>query len=701
MIALIRALLNQNLLNSTPTHGIHQEAPEVKNQPSQTQEADEAQPPQEAFAVQELGATVCVMSWSRIPTSRRWRQGISGLLAVLIATATGEAFAAPKSGRKPLTTPAPAAKPPAGQRLPASDDLYEGTVAPLKSAAPRPGAENALVAPLSPGTKYADAWPSERRKPEADLQLTRDAENRALAIAAFAEGQTADERGDPDKAIEAWKRAADLDPANAGLAVKVATELAKRNEPAEAIRVLKDSIAAAPKEPATYIYLAQVYAKHLNKPELAMQMAQKAKSVAPDNFDTWAAVYELHLQLGEKSKAAELMEKAIKSPSKDPEFWLGCGGYLRKVFLKDDGSATPEELLQMEAVFRKAVELKPKDASVLAQAGDFAVLAHKSREALDFYERAVKLNQAPRDEATKNLREKYIRALAANNRGAEAIPLLEQFVRDPSQAQRQDLFELLVELYEQGGQVEKAIEHYKRSLLIDGGEPTNHVNLANMQLRSNKSADAVETLESARQKFRDRPDLTLRLAHALSKAKRHGDAMKMFANVVEESKGRTEALLDAEFYFMWGAAAEQAGNMEKAAELLRKSISLNPETPEAYNYLGYMWVDRGQNVEEGGQLIRKALEMSPDNGAFLDSLGWYYFKAGKFEEARKELLSALEKLQEEDPVVLDHLADACEQLGNHAEAIKHWEHSLKLKSEAAEKISQKIEAAKQRLSGAK
>ena len=48
----------------------------------------------------------------------------------------------------------------------------------------------------------------------------------------------------------------------------------------------------------------------------------------------------------------------------------------------------------------------------------------------------MKLNQAPRDEATKNLREKYIRALAANNRGAEAIPLLEQFVRDPSQAQR-------------------------------------------------------------------------------------------------------------------------------------------------------------------------------------------------------------------------------------------------------------------------
>ena len=625
------------------------------------------------------------------------------MLAVLIAMASGEAFAAAKSPKKPTPTPVPAARPTAGQRPATPDDLYEGpaSAAAAKPAAPKPGAENHLTAPFSPGPKYADAWPSEKRKAEPDLQLTREAENRALAIAAFAEGQSADERGDPDKAIEAWKRAADLDPANAGLAVKVATELAKRNEPAEAIRVLKDSIAAAPKEPATYIYLAQVYAKHLNKPELAMQMAQKAMAIAPDNFDTWAAVYELHLQLGEKEKAGELIAKALKSPSRNAEFWLGFGGYLRKIFLKDDGTAAPEEFQQMETVFSKAVELKPNDASVLAQAGDFAVLAGKGKEALEFYERAVKLNQAPRDEATKNLREKYIRSLAANNRGAEAIPLLEQFARDPSQTQRQELFELLGELYEQGGQMDKAIDLYRRSLLLDSGEPRNHIRLFNMQLRAKKQADAVETMEKARQKFRDQPGVTFGLALALSAAKRHADAMRMFENVVRESKGGNESLLDADFYFQWGAAAEQAGNMEKAAELLRKSISLNPESPEAYNHLGYSWVDRGQNIEEAGQLIRKALELSPDSGAYLDSLGWYYFKAGKFEEAKKELLSAVKQMEKEDAVVFDHLAEVCEQLGEHADAIKYWESALKLKPDEAEKISQKLEAAKKRQGGGK
>jgi tetratricopeptide (TPR) repeat protein len=615
------------------------------------------------------------------------------LLAVLFAAGAGTVFAAPKSARKPAPVAAPE-----GKRPPATDDLYEGpaAAAAAKRGAPRPGAENHLTAPLSPGPKYADAWPSETRKAEADLQLTREAENRAMAIAAFAEGQMADEKGDPDKALEAWKRATDLDPANGGLAVKVATELAKRNEPAEAIRILKDSIAAAPKEPETYIYLAQVYAKHLNKMELAIQMAQKAVEVAPDYFGALAALYELRDQAGEREKAAELIEKGLQSTTKNPTFWLMFGGYLRKVFLKDDGTATPEELRQMEVTFRKAVELKPGDASVLAQTGDFFVLARRNKDALEFYERAVKLNQPARDEATKNLREKYIRALAANGRRAEAIPLLEQFARDPNESLRQDLFELLGELYEQSGETDKALDHYKRSLVLDAGEPRNHFNLANMQLRAKRSADAVETMEKARRKFQDRPDVTFGLALALSAAKRHADAMKMFANVVEEAKGRNEGLIDGEFYFKWGAAAEQAGQVDKAAELLRKSISLNPEAPEAYNYLGYMWVDRGQNIEEAGQLIRKALEISPDNGAYLDSLGWFYFKAGKFEQAKKELLAALEKLTEEDPVVFDHLADACEQLGSHAEAIKYWERALKLKPDEPAKIEQKIEAAKQK-----
>jgi tetratricopeptide (TPR) repeat protein len=203
-------------------------------------------------------------------------------------------------------------------------------------------------------------------------------------------------------------------------------------------------------------------------------------------------------------------------------------------------------------------------------------------------------------------------------------------------------------------------------------------------------------MQKARGRFRDRPDVTLGVALALSSAKRHAEALRLFAAVVEEAKGRNEALLDGEFYFKWGAAAEQAGQVDRAAELLKKSIALNPEAPEAYNYLGYMWVDKGMNIEEAGQLIRKAVEISPDNGAYLDSLGWFYFKSGKFADAKKHLLAATDRLTEADPIVFDHLGDACAELGQFGEALRHWERALKLKPESPEKLKQKIEALREK-----
>ena len=682
--------------------GLNQEAPESKDQSAQTQEADETQPPQEAFALQELGARVGAMK-DRPMSHGCWQQGIAGLVATICLSLPLDAApkGAPTKGgvdRKGLIA-APAEAGP-GRSTAADDDLYEGpasTKQPSKPAvAPKPGGGLQFSTPASAGPKFADAWPSEYRKAEPDLQLAVAGEQRSEAVAEFLRGQHAEAKGDADVALEAWKRAAALDPSNGELAVRVATELAKRNEPGEAIRILKDSIGAMPKEPRTHIYLSQIYAKHLNKPDLAMQAAQKAVEAAPEFFPAWGAVFEVLEQGADKKKAAEFLDKALKSPSRNPEFWLQMGGFLRRAFLQEERSVPPDDLRRMETAFRKAAEFKPEDASVLTQVGDFYAMAKDFKQALEFYERAVKLNQTPRDEATKNLREKHVRALIANERKAEAIPLLEELARDPSAGTRHDLFEFLGELYQQAGQFDKAIDHYKNSLVLDASEPRNHLFLANVQMKAKRFDDAVGTLQQAKQKFPDRPQVSYFMATVLTRAKRHKEAMAVFAKLSEEAKGKDDALLDEDFYFQWGATAEQAGDVEKAAELMKRAIQLQPNSPEPYNYLGYMWVDKGMNLEEAGTLIKRALELDPGNGAYLDSLGWYYFKTGKFDEARRELLAALDALKEEDPVVFEHLADTYEKLGNLREAIAFWEKSLKLEPDNAEKIREKIATARKR-----
>ncbi len=653
------------------------------------------------------------MKLVRLAAVQYWRWG--ALVAAVLLTPPLPA--APKKTKEPPSAPAkpqpsePASKPretarpatataadqkprPAGE-----DDLYEGPApAHPKPLAPPIGDAKATPAANSPGPKFADAWPSEYRKPEGDLLLAQNADARAQAMAEYVRGLRADAKGDADLALDAWKHATALDPENSDLAVKVAFELAKRNEPGEAIRVLKDSIAAAPKEPRTQIYLAQIYARHLNKTDLALAAVQKAIDVAPEDFQPWAAAYDLLLQAGEKKKAIELLDRALKSPSKKPEFWLRLGRHLQKIS-KGGDKPSEDEMRQMETAFTKAGDLKPDSASVLAQTGNFFAEVGQQKKALTYYEKAMKLNQAPTDDATRNLPEKYADLLIKDGRTSDALPVLERLANDPQQSLRSDLYDRLSELYEQAGQIDKAVDHIRQTLVLDTSAPNNHYRLAQVQIRAKRYDDAITTIQAARKRFPNDPEVTEFLGRAYFIARRYAESLTTFDTAAEEMKGRSESRLNAQFLENWASAAERAGKFDRAVELLKKSMTDFPDDPAAFNDLGYLWVDRGLNIEEAGGLIRKALEVLPDNPSFLDSLGWFYFKTGKYDDAKRELLNALGKMQEDEPTVMEHLGDTYEKLENFKEAVQYWERALKADPgpEDPAKIQEKIATTKKKL----
>ena len=189
-------------------------------------------------------------------------------------------------------------------------------------------------------------------------------------------------------------------------------------------------------------------------------------------------------------------------------------------------------------------------------------------------------------------------------------------------------------------------------------------------------------LADARKRFPHAGLLTYYHGVALSQIKNHDEAMRAFEKALVEAGNSQPDLLNSDFYFDYGAAAEQAGQYVKATELFRKSIELDPaNAARSYNYLGYMWVERSENLEEAGQFIRRALEMEPNNGAYIDSLGWLYFKQGKFEEALVELLRAAELIPEPDSVVFEHIGDTCDKLGRNAEAVLYWQKAFQINPE--------------------
>ena len=601
---------------------------------------------------------------------------------------------APKGVPRPVK-PAIKAKLPAGA-VPAPKAVISRPATPVA----RPGSAPAAVpeAPAAPSAEpleFADAFPSEPRPPAPDLLLAREAARKAEAQAAFAKALVAEDNAEADQALAGYRRVLELDPGYADLAVKVAYELARRNDVAGGIQVLKDAIKASPKEPLPLIYLSQLYSKYLKKPDLAMKYAEQAMALAPENFNAHLAIYELHIASGEPKRAEAVLDRAAKIRSIDPRFWIQLGDLSTRLYLKEDGSSQPEQLGRMNAIYRKAAELGSDDATIQSKVGDYFVLSRQVKEAIPFYRAALNAPLPGEESPLHNLREKLARAFLVTDQRDEALQMLEQIARE--NPMRYETYELLGELYEQKGETGKALAAYEQSLLLDGSRPDNYLRVAEIHLREKNAEKAVEVMKSARAKFPDLPQITFSLAATLSQARRHTEAMTAFAEAQADAEHSQEELLNAAFYFRYGAAAEQAGLMDKAAELLREAIRLDPSNAaQAYNYLGYMWADRDMNLEEAGEMIKKALEMEPDNGAYIDSLGWLYYKKGEFEKALKELLRAAEAIKPEDSVVFDHLGDVYQKLGRTGEALNYWQKAIALDG-ANEKIAAKIEATKQKV----
>ena len=560
-----------------------------------------------------------------------------------------------------------------------------------------PGAGDRLLARATDKGARTDIPALNRNTTAPDLALDRKGERYAEALAAFAEGVAAEDNADIEQALEAYRRALALDPSNTELAAKIGMELAQRDEVPEGIDILKDAAKAAPKDALPPLCLSQIYGKFLQKPQLAERYAQTALSLDPDNFATYLALFDLYFSTGQRKKADQILDRAYRVKTDDPDFWLQFAEVTVRLARREHADAIPEATLQrLETAISRALKgdegKDPLPAPAVARqvaAGNLYGLLSENARAIPFYQKALANSAEMEPEERINLRSKLARMLLEEKRQDEAIAILEAQMREAPT--RYDTYELLGGLYEAKGEIDRAITSYQQALLVDATQPERFLKVAELQLQRKKPADAVKTLTEAHNRFPALPRMTYSLAIALAEAKELQRAMVAFSQALYEAGQRDHALLDSEFFFRYGALAEQAGDLETAARMLRKCIELNPESAaEAYNYLGYMWAEKGVHLPEALELIKRALALDPENGAYLDSLGWVYYRQGNPKAALETLRQAAERIDPPDPVVFEHLGDVHQSLGQREEALTQWRKALSMEPENAA-VRQKID----------
>lgn len=274
------------------------------------------------------------------------------------------------------------------------------------------------------------------------------------------------------------------------------------------------------------------------------------------------------------------------------------------------------------------------------------------------------------------------------------------------------------------GETEKAIKELGAAVKLRRDDLRPHFHLAYLYARQSQSKEAIEECLAVLKRVPDDSSMNLLLAEmyvsvdefdeaitGLTKfipklqrsMRRRGAERALLAEahyrIATAYKGKGDSRADSHFqksidvykeilkgrgntgiHYDIAMVYDARGELSLAEQHLRKHIELEPDEPNAYNFLGYMFVENGANLEEAVDLIKKAVVEEPKNGAFHDSLGWAYLKLGDLDKAIEELEKAVQ-FTPDDSAIREHLGEAYLEKGGEftEKAVLEWEKALEIK----------------------
>lgn len=261
----------------------------------------------------------------------------------------------------------------------------------------------------------------------------------------------------------------------------------------------------------------------------------------------------------------------------------------------------------------------------------------------------------------------------------------------------------------QAGQLEEA-DRLFRQLLVKGSRDGDGVRMylgqiADQQKKYDQAIEWYRGVEGAER----RSEAVVRMAQSMASAGRVDEARRQLraltgdgaslvryrlaeaqmlrdAERVEEAYRVVEEALrdapdDGDLLYESAMLAERRGQLDTMEMRLKKLIALKPESPHAYNALGYALADRSLRLEEAESLIRKALALAPDDPFIIDSMGWVRFRRNDPNEAMAYLEKAY-KLRA-DPEIAAHLGEVYWNVGRKDEARKLWAEALAASPDSA------------------
>lgn len=508
---------------------------------------------------------------------------------------------------------------------------------------------------------------------------------RARAAASFATGLHHFQHRDWARALPRLQEAADADPAFTPAPIHAALCLILLDRAADARRLLDDALQRQPRSPELLSASAALFSLRGDWKSAALQ-AEASRTRLPHFLANLHILAGAAIAQNQPARIRDLFRSSQQSapPTPSPLFHTRQAALWAGLLPLDGKTTAAQALREVQPFLAQAEALDPGNLLLQGQSGTVAFAAG------DFALAATRLEAVHRARPhLPEIREKLALAYIQTGRPADAIPLVEAMLHDAPH--RHGLHLALGELHGKAGHWDRAADAYTAYHQLGTPTVTSLFALAESQLNARRLDAALATIRDAQRAHPAVPAFSYLRALTLLLQEQPAAALAAFSEAETLATPNHTAMLDRDFYFRKGLAAEQAQDDAAMEAAFKRCLALRPEDHETMNHLGYTWAERGQRLDEALKLISRAVELDPENGAYLDSLGWTYYQKGDAKRALPWMLKAAAKLPD-DPVILEHLGDVHAKLGQNAQALDAWTRALAKSTAPAESLRQKIQS---------
>ncbi len=425
-------------------------------------------------------------------------------------------------------------------------------------------------------------------------------------------GYTYEQKKDYTKAIQAYRKAVDLDSDNLDAVRGLAQNLLNDNQTDAALEQFKIIAAADPQDVQTLLHISEIYRRD-GQFEKALDTLNKAQAIAQDSMEVEYNRAVIEEALGKYDEASKQLQELLAHSEKANGVYSAAERSNRAIFLERLGTVYRDQNSTEQAVatFRKMIAL-----------GDDSV-ARGYQQIIETYRDA------------KN----WPAATAAAREAVEKAP------------KDRGLQMVLAGQEADNGQADEAIARVKAMLT---GSPSDDrevwITLAQMYSRLRRYPDAEKAMAKALELStkQDEKDYANFIAGSIyERQKKYDEAESYFRKVIASDPKNATAL-----NYLGYMLADRGTRLDESLSLIRRAVALDPQNGAYLDSLGWVHFKMGK-YDLAEAALHKAVERMDNDPTVHEHLGDVYQKTNRLKLAVTQWERSLQEWKKTIPAEVD------------------------------------------------